>query len=440
MIRTFFQSPTALLGWLVALLMPATAQAVCPSLQQYYPADESQWPRIEQELEVLMPECLDSAEYFALYGAALLNTAQIPAALEALERALLIDPNNGAALIDYAETLYIAGQLFPALEINAGLLGRPDLPASIATMLQSRQEFWDAQTRSFTFNTELSAGYDTNINGAPSRSEFTLTLSGEPVVLTLDPDFRRVGGEFLNLRLAGNYRWMTPDRTHDVVFALRNRISEHSASELLQFDWRYALTQPWGDYQGDYVAGTSHLLYGGNPLYTISEARARFRRRGGGCQPQAEMAALHQLYHGQSFMTGIETSLAAGMECSLGNGSHLAGFEVGPLLNIALNDRPGDDRRGWRLQLNWQFRLGQGQVNSQISYASLDDDTGYSALLANNAPRDVDIRLVRIQYNRPLGERLAFMANLSHQNQGSNIAPFASKGTAFDLGLRLLFP
>jgi tetratricopeptide (TPR) repeat protein len=423
-----------------ALTLPMPALAACPSLQAYYPDADDQWPRIAQELSVLMPDCLDSAEFFALYGAALMNTAQIPAALEALERALLIDPANGAATIDYAEALYSAGQLFPALEINAALLERRDLPPDIANMLQSRQRFWQAQTRSRNFSAELSAGYDDNLNGAPSRSDFTLTLSGELVPLTLDPDYQPVSGGFLNFRVTGNYQRLTPERNHDLVFVLRNRISDNRDSDMAQFDWRYALTQPWKAYQWDLVAGTSHLLFGGSPLYSIGEARARLRRRGNGCQPQAELAGQYQQYHGQSLMSGFETALTGGVECQLREGSHQVSLEAGPLLNAALNSgRPGADRQGWKLQASWQFRLGLGQVNSQFSYANLKDSAGYSPLLANNARRETDIRMWRLQYGRPLQGQLLLLVNLSHQGQGSNIGPFASKGTALDVGLRLNF-
>ena len=61
---------------------------------------------MQQQLAGLMPECLESSEYFALYGQAQLNNGQLSGALEALERALLIDPNNGAAGIDYAQALF----------------------------------------------------------------------------------------------------------------------------------------------------------------------------------------------------------------------------------------------------------------------------------------------------------------------------------------------
>lgn len=418
----------------------AESATACPSLQSYYPTDDSSWPRVVQQLTPLLSECLDSAEYFALLGAAQMNSGQITEAQESLERALLIDPEHGAASVDYAQVLYITGQLFPALEVNRALLARSDLPPELARALQARQQEWDAQTRAKGLTAEVSAGYDNNLNGGPSSRDFTLTLSGESVSLTLAPESQPVSGAYLNLQLSGFYRRVQAERSHDLVFALRNRRSEHSASELVQFDWRYAQSLSTRRYRWDLVAGTSHLLYGGNPLYTVTEARARMNRGGSGCQPQYELAAQHQLYHGQSFMRGIEASVTGGVYCDFGSGTSVAGFDLGPLANIALKEvRPGGDRRGWRLRLSWQFKLGEGLVNSQFSYAQLNDQTGYSELLANGAKREINNRYLRIQYSRVLLGDLTLLAGLNHQTQGSNLLPFESNGTAFDLGLRLVF-
>src|SRR5690606_36143520 len=112
---------------LVGTALPDIASAACPPLESYYPVTANDWFGVTPQLEAMMSECLDSAEYFALLGAAQLNTGAIADSLESLERALLIDPMHGAALTDYAQALFVAGQLFPALEINRSLLQRSDL-------------------------------------------------------------------------------------------------------------------------------------------------------------------------------------------------------------------------------------------------------------------------------------------------------------------------
>lgn len=412
----------------------------CPPLDLYYPADDSQWSTVLPALDALLPLCLTSAEYFALRGAAQLNTGRVPTALESLERALLLDPANGAAHIDYAEALFIAGQLFPALEINAALLERDDLPPQLIPAITERQQLWRTYTRSRGLFGELSVGHDSNLNGAPSRSEFTLTLSGELIPLTLDPEFQRTGGPYLNTRVVGYFQQLHPDRTHDWVFSLRSRNSEHEESDLLQFDWRHALALPMRRYQWDLTAGTSHLLYGGSPLYTVLEGRARLHEIGAGCRPQAELALQQQLYHGQDIMSGLEGSLTGGMECRANGGRRVVGVDAGVIGNSARRSaRPGDDRGGWTTRLFWLEQVAGGTLNVQLSYARLEDDSGYSPLLNDDARRQVDNRFLRVQYTRPLLPDLDLLFNLSHQNQGSNLAPFQNRGTAVDIGVRLDF-
>lgn len=421
--------------FLCAACAPLSATA-CPALDSYYPADPKLWPQVREQLLALQSECLESSEYFALLGASQLNSGQLAAALEALERALLLNPDNGAAQIDYAQALFLAGQLFPALELNRSLLNRGDTPPHLVPMLQQRQDLWLQQTSSRGLVADVGLGYDDNLNGAPSRSDLTLTLSGEPVQLTLDEAFQPISDPYLNVRLAGFYRRQSPEFSHDFMGAVRNRSSEHTQSDLLQLDWRYSLGSQWRHWQWNLTAGTSHLIYGGSPLYSVSETRFHFRPDGSGCQPQYEVAGQYQLYHGQSIFSGVETSASAGLECRPEGQNRIVGFEAGVVANQAIKDRrPGADRKGWKLRLYWQQQLGKGVLDAQFSLASLDDDTGYSELLANSARREVNSRLFRLQYRQHLQARLDFLVSLNHQAQGSNLVPFENAGTAFELGL-----
>ena len=98
-------------------MVPVSGKA-CPDLSGYYPSLEEEWNSIEQALAPLLPQCSESPEYFALLGTAQLRSGNLVQALETLELALLLDPGNGAALVDYAEVLFQQGQLFAAIEIN----------------------------------------------------------------------------------------------------------------------------------------------------------------------------------------------------------------------------------------------------------------------------------------------------------------------------------
>ncbi|HWK55588.1 MAG TPA: tetratricopeptide repeat protein [Hyphomicrobiales bacterium] len=419
---------------------PAAAQAQCPDLAPFYPQSDADWPATRQALADLMEQCLLSSEYYALLGAAQLNTGQLPEALEALERALLLDPDNGAAQIDYAQALYLSGQLFAALELSETLLARTDLPVAIRPLLQERRQAWDGERRGGSLIGEVSAGFDTNLNGAPANSELMLTISGESIIATLDPEYQPKEGGFGNLRLLGNYAVLEVDRRHDFLMSLRNRSSTDADSDIVQLDWRYGYTREFQRLVWETATGTSHLLYGGSPLYSVAEVRSRLKLGQQRCTPLTELAGQFQRYHGQSLFSGIELSLGGGVECTSPDGRAQWQLEAGYLLNAAENaNRPGGDREGWRVQLGWQYRLPMGWLDMNASYARLDDEQGYSDLIEYGASRSVESVQARLRYQYQLSARTQLFSGLSYQDQNSNLNPFKNSGTAVDLGLQYRF-
>lgn len=415
----------------------------CPELQSFYPsgnpAPQQDWAKVLLRLEAELENCLQNAEYFALLGAAQLNTGQLSQALESLERALLIDPDNGAARIDYAEGLYLAGQVFPALEINGSLLLRQDLPATLKPVLEARQQSWRQQTRNRRLLLEATAGYDNNLNGAPTRSDLSLTFGGSPVSFTLDADSQPQQGSFTNLRMGGAWQWATPSSQHELVATARARQASAGDADLAQADWRYTYAVPTRQNRWEWSAGSSHMLFGGSPLYSVGDLRARVVLGNAGCRPSAEAGLQKLNFHGQSVMNGIETSLFAGYACQFSTESQLR-LEGGLINNnAAYANRPGGDRSGWNLRLNWQLSLLGGELASQLGYAHLDDDQGYSALLNNGALRQVGSYYANIRYQRLLTGGLSVLFKVSHQRQHSNLQPFENRGTAAEAGLALNF-
>jgi tetratricopeptide (TPR) repeat protein len=345
---------------IVLLLCARPVAAVCPDLTPYYPGANPDWPALRQQLAGFMGECLDSAEYFALFGASQLNSGDVAEAIESLERALLLDPLNGAAQIDYAQALYLQGDLFAALELNDQLLAREDLPANISALLERRQRNWRAVTRQGLLQLDVLAGYDRNLNNAPDPGEITLTLSGEDVVLALNPDFRPVSGPYLNLRLGGRYRQLAPEYQHNWLVDARARVSEDSQSDQVQLDTRYAFVRPGRRRSWQLDAGMSHLFFGGSPLYTATETAARYlpasSRR---CKPYYGLAVQHQLYHDNSRLNGVEGKISTGLNCPLqaGPAARKLVMELALLENAALkSNRPGGDQRELAtISRSWKF-------------------------------------------------------------------------------------
>lgn len=417
------------------------AQTICPDLSPFYPEEEVDWPALSQRLAAILPQCLESSEFFALYGAAQLNSGNIDQASESLELALLLEPDNAGAKVDYAQALFLQGQLFSALEFNQQLLLRQDLPANLQSGLQDRQRTWRSLTREKSGQLDLLAGYDDNLNGAPDSSQVTLTLSGEPVLLALNPEFRPNSGPYLNFRLAGRYRQLAPEHQHNFVTEVRARASEDTDSDLLQLDGRYAFIKPGSRQSWQINTGVSHLLFGGSSLYTATDARARYQRASSlSCKPYLGLALQHQLFHGQSHLNAVESKGSLGFNCPLNSssGRQQINAEFSLLSNIAVKStRPGSDREGWQVNLEWQFDALGGEIRSQLNHTQLDDSEGYSALLDNGAQRWLNRSYVLLQYRRSLQKDMSLMINMYHQKQHSNLELFRSVDSTIEIGISL---
>ena len=434
--------------WACAATSPVLAQT-CPDLSQYYPGASPNWPAVDARLAPLLEQCLTNSEYFALRGAAELNTGQLSEALESLERALLLEPNNGAAQIDYALALFEAGQLFAALEINQRLLGREDLPGNLQPGLRQRQREWRRLTRQTERQVDVLAGYDNNLNGAPTGDQLTLTLSGEPVLLELNPEFQPVSGPFTNLRAGARFRQLTPSAQHNISGDVRGRISEDTNSDILQFGARYSFIRPDANHAFQLQAGVNHLFFGGSELFTASDLGAVYQPAGDdSCRPEFTFAVQHQHFHNQAQLDALESRITAGGICrqpALGNqqGTQRIAFTMGLLSNDNVeNGRPGGDRQGWQLNFDWQHPLWNGSLRTQLNHTRLKDSKGYSPVLANNAERWQNRSFILFQYREAIqvfGRDSTLMVNLYHQQQRSNIELFRNTDTTAEVGFSFRF-
>lgn len=431
---------------------PVRSALPCPDLSTLMPGTGTDWQALYIQLEPLLPRCLRDSDYFALLGAAQMNTGRLNEALESLERALLIEPRNGGAQIDYAEALYRQGQLFSALELNQQIMRRDDVPEHLATLLSERQQAWRGMTRQWGYQADILTGYDNNLNGAPSPNQITLTLSGENVVLPLNPDFQSVEGPFMNVRLGARYRQLAPAHQHNLLIELRGRVSEDTSSDLLQLDTRYAFIKPEQSHSWQATLGMSHLFFGGSPLYTATEAGGQYQFEqnwlqtdSGSCRPFAAAAAQHQLFHDQSNLNALESKVGGGLNCQIS--SRIGRQLVLPAFSLLYNDalrhggsaRAGGSRSGWQASMDWQLELASGVLITQLNHTHMDDSQSYSPLLAGGARRWIKRSYALVQYRQPLAQRTNLMINLYHQEQRSNLELFRSRDSSVEIGININF-
>lgn len=424
-------------------LVSAPAQAqTCPNLSAFYGAED--WALMETQLDTLLPRCLTSSEYFALLGAVQMNNRNLAQALESLERALLLNPDNGAAQVDYAQALFLQGELFTALEINSRLLDRPDLPPDLGNSLTERQDSWRQLTRQYQLQGDILGGYDDNLNGAPAPSQITITLPDDSVVLPLGPESQPINGPFSNLKLAGRFRQLAPEHQHNVLVEFSHRLSEDESSDYTQLDARYAWIRPGRRHGVQFESGVSNLFFGGRPLYTATEFGGSYSPRfeNTSCRFDAGLTVQHQLFHNQSFLNSVESRLTAGSTCATGFGGsrEQIGLQLSLIDNKPVRDgRPGDGRDGWQVNAVWQRQAGAGIVRTQLNHTRLFDSKGYSPLLSDGAPRWLRRSYALLQYRRPFLPETEFLMNIYYQYQNSNIELFQSRDRSFEVGISHAF-
>lgn len=426
-------------------VLPQSKQG-CPSLLAFYPGttfenSQDSWVKLSAELALLSSRCLRSSEYFALVGAAQLNLDQNDRALESLERALLLDPESGAARVDYAQALYNDGQLFAALQINNELLSEESLPRRLREELGEREQHWrlDTSQRSLLF--DVSAGYDNNLNGAPSAREILLTLSGEPLVLPLGEAFQSNSGSFGDIRIENQFTMLAPEHQQRWVTEARGRVTPDSSSDLVQLESTYSFLKPRRDNGWGIQGGLSHLLFGGSSLFSAAQLSGRYEfRLRGMCRSTVELAGQRQYFRQQRMLDSLEGMASVGLSCGVGGNDFIRGSNIGLSFGLIQNHalesaRPGGDREGSQIMALWQ----SDRFLFQVSRTQLDDRRGYSSILAGGSRRWVARNQAAFQHRTPVrlrGKSMIFMFNIFHQDQESNISLFSVRDTTLEIGLR----
>ena len=215
----------------------------CPDLSRFYELLDESPSSLQAELYTLLGPCSENSEYFALLGASQLADGDLLQALENLELALLIDPDSGAAAVDYAEVLYRQGQILSALEINEQIMTREDLPEALKSALVSRQRRWSADRIVKNFSLAAFVGFDDNLNSAPISEQLSLTLSGKSVTLEVSPEYQAKSGSYSRLVTSASYSRFGQAFNAQVSGQLSARFAEDSRYELVQASTQANISQ-----------------------------------------------------------------------------------------------------------------------------------------------------------------------------------------------------
>ena len=417
----------------------------------------------QRHFEAIELRCLRNAAYYRQHGQWLLKQANPGAATEALERALLLEPEHLGTQLDYAQALIVVGEVDAAAALLQGLQAQPNVPAPIAALLASQLQALNQlaaasntlapQGLSSRVVFSQSLGGDTNLNNAPSVSNIILTYPEIDLNLPLQDASRAQSGTTATTAL--QWTGLLPVQRQVWLLQAKSQARQTSTSANryeqaeLGATWLQdpAAVQQW-------IARAEHtqLRWEGKKLYsshklglqhqwvhkpnTANNANAPSCRLAGGAEVEdrtfSASRATDGLYRGATFTLVCQNSSSLSIQLSTG------------LDQPQQPERVGGAQHQHELRVQWQFAALGNQWQTEYAYQHQQDTTGYSPLLSRNAIRRVSRQAVRLETSGPthwaaLGSPQWF-GSLEFAYQSSNLPLFASRRNAVQTGLRWLWP
>ena len=391
-------------------------------------------------LQKLTPQCHKNAAYLYLLGRVLNQLGRYAEAIDPLEGALLYRPEHWASQLEYAIALEGAGDHSSALSLLQSLLRDPAVDRTaqlqIARLLQRQAP--QQPTRSLV-SYSLATGFDDNLLGSTHHTQLELTTPMGLLPVELGPDQAPHPGAFVRAEV--RYEGLLP-----------LGVSNSGAR------WRYSLDASYRASPGYSLANQSQLgalLERSNPdqlgLYLVLQ-RQTWQRASSTTLKQTQVSL------GYDFGSGF----AANCQQRLGLELLRLAYPTSPVLNGLYSGILGQVHcPGWGLQL--QLRAGQDQPADdgrpggvqqlvslrasklvQLDAAALAlewhvthqlDQSGYSLLLDNNAPRHITRMAYRLEYRWKAANLRPFIG-FEWLDQHANLALFETKNRVLTLGFR----
>jgi hypothetical protein len=408
---------------------------------------------LEQQLAQVAAECFGDPGYLAYRGAVLNGLSRPQEAAALLEQALMLEPDMPGAQLDYAEALAALGDTAAATAFIRHLLARPDVPPSLRShlvrrlsVLNSLERFdalvglraWVGEDWRGAASVTAKAGYETNLNSAPSRDVLNLTIPGGEAVLLLAEPFRQRGGTAVVGEARGQLSRRLPGGAGLQFYGeVRTRLTPSASdTNYQQVQGVAAWSRPLTAGDALFGIGATHLHYGGESLYNAVRLTASRDWRLNGCEPRLGLETEWRHYPASKSLEGHFYGASTSVACRVGSNRVTAFLRAG--VDSAQQDRSGGDQRQADLRFAWLGSLGSGSLLIDLVLSRQQDDSGFSPLFDDNAARRVRRATVFLEYAYPLAPDWSLVASFEGTRQRSNLALFDVSNRAIYLGLRWL--
>ena len=435
---TWLRWVLALMG-LVVLGLTQAAE-VCPERFPTIPPDgASTRQTLLDELKGLEEVCAQRADFFAWQGVLYLQQKEPQKAANALEKALMLDPDLAGAQLDYAQALAELGEKDAAHRLTQTVMARPDIPQTLHDWLQGQgpligNEGWKAD---WTVQSVL--GHETNLNSAPTSNLVTLTLPGGNVPVTLGQNQLPEAGMAFQTTAAVQIQRQWSDSQAQMEMDGTNRTSQDHADSNLQ--WFDGLAQ-WSHTLGEQNIGaqlsTTRLWMGGAGLYQENAGKLFVDRpwdRGSlHCRYGTGGEYSLRQYPIDPTLNGIYTGLELGLGCQ----HHDTVVAATGLWGVDRAQSPlrlGGNQSRDDFALSLTEPMGKGSWIVLGQWSRLSDEQLYSALLGGMT-RSIVRRGERVEYDYPLNGQWTILGYLDTLDQTSNLSLFTLSDRALYFGLR----
>ena len=381
--------------------------------------------------------CWDQPLFLAHLGHLLVKEGFYIDALDYLERAILLDPNLKGAQIDYALALSGSGDLRSGSAMLAALLKDSEVPTELAPSLLSAKGALERGLWRSNGQAGLTAGYDSNLLGAPNLSGLALTVSGQTAVLPLAPSYLAKKGGYGQADVQYEAQKIDIDgRRYDFYGNIRQRLApEYSDANFTQFNLvgEYGMPTSWGQ---------TYLNYSLSGYQTYSESFYNANSFGAG--------GIFPLQGSCSIRLGINGSLRRYNTNSILNGNYLGAQGIVGCMQpmywqlianvgqdvASNNSRPGGSQNQTNIRGITLLPAPVGQVLLDVQWASFNDLNGYSDIIESGRSRIMTQYSAKAEFQYPITKLWQAAIGYNWINQISTLALFAFNNTGPYIALR----
>lgn len=362
------------------------------------------------------------------------------------ERILLEQPWRLGVWLDYALTLQRIGDNDSARAIYQSLLLQ-NPPENLVPWLKQQAQPNPPLLAKWQHSGAimLLEGRDGNLNRAPTTNSLTLTLpSGVLATLPLSGASRAIAGTSRLARLDWQAAHQGTTNGDWLLQATLNAREAPGNNDQDYLQSGFGFSHTWsGTAAREYrtVVAAQDLQYGGTDIQRTLRA-GFYQVQHWQTNVQSACSANYGLewgmltYPSGGGLNGQYFGITADLGCKQNRAWQLL-LRAG--IDHAQSQRPGGDQRSIDLIGQTGDNLGAGKWIALSDLTLLNDTDGYSPLLDNNAARNIRRLLLKLEYQRPLGQHLQAQVSAETFLQNSNLPLFTLSGKAAWLGIRYQF-